>query len=71
MGISATHLLIVLLIVLIIFGAGKLPNVMADIGRGVKSFKKVLEEKDDPGTEPPKDRTAIEGEIKKEVPNKL
>ena len=39
MGISAGQLLIVLLIILVLFGAGKLPQVMSDLGKGLKSFK--------------------------------
>lgn len=40
-------LLIILLIVLVIFGAGKLPKVMGDLGRGIRSFKKGLNEGED------------------------
>lgn len=36
--------LLILAIVLIIFGAGKLPKVMGDVGKGVKNFKKGLNE---------------------------
>jgi len=32
--------LVVLAIVVLIFGAGKLPNVMGDIAKGIKNFKK-------------------------------
>jgi sec-independent protein translocase protein TatA len=39
MGLSISHLLVVLLIILVVFGAGKLPQVMADLGKGLKSFK--------------------------------
>ena len=39
MGLSFGHLLIVLLIVLVLFGAGKLPKVMAELGKGIKNFK--------------------------------
>jgi sec-independent protein translocase protein TatA len=46
-GFSLTHWLVVLVIVLIVFGAGKLPKVMGDLGRGVRSFKAGL--KDDDG----------------------
>ena len=34
------ELFLVLLIVFILFGAGKLPKVMSELGRGLKSFKK-------------------------------
>ena len=39
MGLSLWHILIVLLVVLVIFGAGKLPQVMADLGKGLRQFK--------------------------------
>lgn len=42
MGISLTNLIIILLLVLIMFGAGKLPKVMGDIGKGIKNFKQGL-----------------------------
>lgn len=40
-------LLIILLIVLLIFGAGKLPKIMGDLGKGMRSFKKGLSEGED------------------------
>lgn len=36
---SVMHWVVVLLIVLLLFGAGKLPNVMGDLAKGVKAFK--------------------------------
>jgi len=42
MGISLGQLLVILLIVLVIFGAGKLPQVMSDLGKGLKAFKEGL-----------------------------
>lgn len=39
MGISLWQLLTILVIILILFGAGKLPQVMSDLGKGLKSFK--------------------------------
>lgn len=39
MGLGATELLLILLIVFVIFGAGKLPKVMNDIGKGVRGMK--------------------------------
>lgn len=46
MGISLFQLLVILLIVLLIFGAGKLPNVMSDLGKGLKSFKSAMNEEE-------------------------
>jgi sec-independent protein translocase protein TatA len=42
MGMSFSHLLLVLVIVFVIFGAGKLPKVMGDIGKGVRSMREGL-----------------------------
>lgn len=47
MGISLTNLFIILVIVLILFGAGKLPKVMGDLGKGLRHFKEGLNAKDD------------------------
>ncbi len=46
MSIGIWQIVLILVIVLILFGAGKLPRVMGDIAKGVKSFKSGL--KDDP-----------------------
>jgi sec-independent protein translocase protein TatA len=45
---SAWHWIIVLVVVVIIFGAGKLPRVMGDLAKGIKSFKSGM--KDEPET---------------------
>jgi len=42
------HLLIILAIVLVIFGAGKLPEIGEGLGKSIKSFKKALSGEDDP-----------------------
>lgn len=39
MGLSFWHILVVLIVVLIVFGAGRLPQVMGDLGKGIRSFK--------------------------------
>lgn len=36
------HLLVILVIVLIIFGPGKLPQLGEGLGKGIRSFKKAL-----------------------------
>jgi sec-independent protein translocase protein TatA len=40
LGIGMPELIIILVIILIIFGAGKLPEIGAGIGQGIKNFKK-------------------------------
>ena len=43
-GIGVWQIVLILAIVLILFGAGKLPRVMGDVANGVKSFKAGLKE---------------------------
>ena len=40
--LSFSHMFLVLLIVVILFGAGKLPKVMGDIGKGIKNLRDEL-----------------------------
>ena len=49
MGMSFGHMALLFGIVLVIFGAGKLPRVMEDIAKGVKAFKNGM--KDGEGNE--------------------
>lgn len=37
---SIWHWLIVLVVVLLLFGRGKIPELMGDMAKGIKSFKK-------------------------------
>ncbi|MFE0014357.1 twin-arginine translocase TatA/TatE family subunit [Mesorhizobium sp. NPDC059054] len=49
---SIWHWLIVLVIVLLVFGRGKIPELMGDMAKGIKSFKKGMadDEADDSRT---------------------
>jgi sec-independent protein translocase protein TatA len=38
-GLGMTELIVILVIVLVIFGAGKLPEVGSALGKGIKNFK--------------------------------
>ncbi len=56
MSIGIWQVVLILVIVLIIFGAGKIPQVMGDVAKGVKSFKSGLKDDDPPRplpSEPP------------------
>ncbi|HEY5299857.1 MAG TPA: twin-arginine translocase TatA/TatE family subunit [Acetobacteraceae bacterium] len=44
---SIWHWMIVLLVVLLLFGSGKVSNLMGDFAKGIKSFKKNMAEDDD------------------------
>ena len=50
MGLSASHLLLVALGVLLVFGAGRLPHIMGDFARGIRAFKKGMSEEDEPSS---------------------
>ena len=54
MSIGIWQLILILVIVLVIFGAGRLPRVMNDIGKGVRQLKKGLSEAEVDTTESPK-----------------
>ena len=43
---SIWQLLIVLVIVLLLFGRGKIPQLMGDMAKGIKSFKRGMTEED-------------------------
>lgn len=47
MGFSATHILLLLLVVVLLFGRGKISELMGDVAKGIKSFKKGMSEEDD------------------------
>ena len=47
MSMGPMELVIILVIVLVLFGAGKLPRVMNDVGKGIRSMKEGLQGKDD------------------------
>lgn len=43
---SIWHWLIVLVVVLLLFGRGKIPELMGDMAKGIKSFKKGMADED-------------------------
>ena len=43
-GLGIGELVVVLVIVLVVFGAGRLPEVMGSLGKGVRQFKRGLKE---------------------------
>ena len=46
MGLSLGQLIVILTIILLLFGAGRVPQIMADLAKGLNIFKKVLKEDD-------------------------
>jgi sec-independent protein translocase protein TatA len=50
---SLMHWMVLLFIILIIFGAGKLPRVMGDFAKGIKAFKSGMKEEEGTAEVPP------------------
>jgi len=46
-GYGGFPVIIILLLILVIFGAGKLPEIGSSLGKGIKNFKRAFEDKDE------------------------
>ncbi|EJF81645.1 twin arginine translocase protein A [Candidatus Bartonella washoeensis] len=44
---SPTHLIVILLIILVLFGRGKVSELMGDVAKGIKAFKKNMKEEEE------------------------
>ena len=53
MGLSTTHLIIFLVIIIVIFGTKKLRNIGSDLGGAVKGFKDGMKDGADKASEAP------------------
>jgi len=51
LGIGIPELAIILVMVLFVFGAKKLPGIGGDMGKGIRNFKKEISESDESATE--------------------
>jgi len=58
MGISTTHLIIFLVIIVLIFGTKKLKNIGSDLGGAVKGFKDGMKDGEAKAAEPPVQQVA-------------
>ncbi|MGC1268972.1 MAG: twin-arginine translocase TatA/TatE family subunit [Croceibacterium sp.] len=52
-GFSMMHWVIVALVILVLFGRGKISETMGDFGKGIKSFRKGMAEEADRTAAPP------------------
>ncbi|HIJ91054.1 MAG: twin-arginine translocase TatA/TatE family subunit [Desulfobulbaceae bacterium] len=55
-GLGMPELIVILVIIVIIFGAGKLPEIGSGIGQGIKNFKKATRDADKQGKIDEKDK---------------
>ena len=62
-GLGTQELLIILVIIVILFGATRLPQIGSGIGQAIKNFKKGINEPDEIDVTPKKDESK---ETKKE-----
>ena len=53
-GLGMPELLVILVIVLIIFGANKLPQIGEGIGKGIRNFKKGIKDREEVDITPKK-----------------
>jgi len=65
-GIGIPELIIILVIVLIIFGANKLPEIGAGMGKAIKNFKKATSEPDEIEVSPEKEKVSSSESKEKE-----
>jgi sec-independent protein translocase protein TatA len=54
-SMSIWHWLVVAVVVLLLFGRGKIPELMGDVAKGIKSFKKGMREEDEAAADPKKE----------------
>ena len=61
MGLSWWHIILVLLVFVLLFGAGRISGLMGDIAKGLRSFNRTMTEDDDeerPGAKLPDNKGA-------------
>lgn len=56
MGLSFWHIIIVVIVVVLLFGRGKISDLMGDVAKGIKSFKKGMSDDKPSDNKDPKDK---------------
>ena len=62
LGLGPMELVLILIIVLVIFGAGKLPQIGDALGKSIKNFKRASDSRDEIDVTPKKE---IEADVKR------
>lgn len=50
MSFGPTEMIVVLVIVVLLFGANKIPQLMTGLGQGIRNFKRGLKDDEQPGS---------------------
>jgi sec-independent protein translocase protein TatA len=58
-GLGGNELIIVLLIVLVLFGGAKIPQMMRGLGEGMREFKKATRDDDEPARNSTENKTTV------------
>ncbi len=66
-SMSLMHWLIVLVVVLLLFGSGKISSIMGDTAKGIKAFKKGMADDDDAAAEPAREPKTIDHQASSSV----
>jgi len=64
-GIGAQELLLIFLVILLLFGAKRIPEIAHGLGKGMREFRKAMKEAQDEITKPETTEKKIEDQTKK------
>ena len=56
---SLVHWVILILVVMLLFGRGRISDLMGDFAKGINSFKKGLADGDEPPAPPPQETSTV------------
>lgn len=59
-GLSVWHWIVVVIVVLLLFGRGKVSGLMGDVAQGIKAFRKAMSEDEKPAVAPAKPTETID-----------
>ncbi len=64
-GLGMPELIVILIIILVLFGANRLPEIGRGVGQAIKNFKKATSEPDEIDVTPKKEVTKDKGDGEK------
>jgi sec-independent protein translocase protein TatA len=69
MGPSWWQILVVLVLVVLLFGRGKVSDLMGDVAKGIKSFKAGMADEEEVRPEPPEPQSSMRGRSRQQGRN--